>query len=79
MLKSRHGVGVARACICWPWETGVAFEHARISARSPRTIFLPLKKHTHGDSHNKRIVVIEAHGRWRNETGEKAAVWSREG
>jgi len=34
MLKSRHGVGVARACICWPWETGwrsstPGFLHAR--------------------------------------------------
>lgn len=74
MLESRHGVGMARACVRWLMGDWATFECARDSVCSPQTILLPLKKHAHGDSHNGRTAVIEAHGRWRNETGEKAAV-----
>jgi len=63
MLESRQGVGIARTYVRWLMGDGAAFERARVPARSLRTILLPLKKHTHGDSHNERTVVIEAHGR----------------
>jgi hypothetical protein len=79
MLESRQGVGMARTYVRWLMGDGAAFECARVPVRSPQIILLPLKKHTHGDSHNERTVVIEAHGRWRNETGEKAAVGPRKG
>jgi hypothetical protein len=57
----------------------MAFEQALIPADLPRTIPLSPKNHTHGDSRNERTVVTKAHGRWRNETGEEAAVGPRKG